>query len=588
MRELRLYVYRVGHGLCTLLHGINDDGSPYNAVFDCGYQPICKGVEHNGFNIDDNYINSVLQNMANLILQGGNNHLDMLVCSHQDIDHNNLIVKLLSFLNQWLEPINKNHWLRCGDCSIINGYTRDTKIITLDNSQNLIIYEYNDSFFCSDNVEITQKVTPLTEELYCNEFHAEAVKDSLRKSGEPNIPAPVFKIIIYANITQEKAKKDSIVQYTQITGYIEFNGIPFEKEWSSTKCVIFSCWYDDVISDFSRFFYQEFKSRFPQNAYNNIISEFLSWLNRLGAGYFKVPDIMYDCNILSHFISQINSLRWAAFKLDSVIMGGYSVQDEYNVLKNFIHKYVNYMVPGGELRTCNHYKYLDLSFDGLPRNSWSDTEGIVGTYDISHLYDTNISSILYNATSVVVNFTYYDCANNYKSILFPGDITVHNQQDVASRLRDSRADCQYVFAPHHGSYNSNFFLDKDKKIRTDIDQPLEDLYNAMGPGVSTIFSECTSNITYYTPRQEFYRIALNFAPNDPRRHKVYMYTTNSSVGWCNEEIERGIYLTGLAFCYVSRELISSNSNDSMTETGKKYIGKSARPQINLPPNDLFV
>lgn len=584
MRELRLYAYRVGHGLCTLLHGIKDDGEPYNAVFDCGYQPSCSGNDHNGFNIDNNYINRVLQHMANLILQGGNNHLDMLVCSHQDIDHNNLIVELLSFLNQWLEPINKNHWLRCGDCSIINGYTRDTKIITLDNSQNLIIYEYNDSFFCSDNVEITQKVTPLTEELYCNEFHAEAVSDRLRKSGEPNI----FKIIINANITQEKAKKDSIVQYTQITGFIEFGGNFFKQEWRTEEIVIFSCWYDKVIADFSRCFSREFNSRFPEHYYKEIISDFLSWLNELGVGYFKVPDIMYDCNILSHLISQINSLRWAAFKLDSVIMGGYSVQNKYNVLKNFIHKYVNHMVPGGEFKTCNHYKYLNMSFDGLPQNSWSDTEGIVGTNNISNPCDTDNSSILYNATSVVVNFTYYDRANNYKSILFPGDVTVHNQLNVASRLRASGADCQFVFAPHHGSYNSNFIFDKDKKIIKDIVQPLEELYRAMGPGVSTIFSECIKNITYYTPRQEFYRIALNFAPNDPRRHKVYMYTTNSNLGWYNEEIEKGIYLTGLAFCYISRELISSNFNDSTIETGEKYFGKTDRPQINLPSNDLFV
>lgn len=387
---------------------------------------------------------------------------------------------------------------------------------------------------------------------------------------------------------KEKKEKDSWVQYTQITGFVEFDGNFFVREWRTEKVVIFSCWYDDVIADFSRFFYQEFKSCFPENDYNNIISEFLSWLNRLGTGYFKVQDIMYDCNILSHLISCINSLRWATFKLDSVIMGGYSLQEEYNELKNFIHKYVNHMVPGGEFNTCNHYKYLNMSFDGLPQNLWNDTEGIVGIYDIPDLYNTKIPCILYNATSVVVNFTYYDSANNYKSILFPGDITVHNQQDVASRLRDSGADCQYVFAPHHGSYNSNFFLDDDKKIITGIVQPLEDLYNAMGPGVSTIFSECINNISYYTPRQEFYRIALNFASNDSRRHKVYMFTSKSSRGRRCEEIERGIYLTGLTFRYDSRELINSNFNDSMTEMGKKYIRKSTRPQINLPSNDLFV
>ncbi|MBD5546058.1 MAG: hypothetical protein HDQ97_01415 [Lachnospiraceae bacterium] len=590
MRELRLYAYRVGHGLCTLLHGINDDGSPYNAVFDCGYQPICKGVDYNGFNINDNYINSVLQHMASVILQGGNNHLDMLVCSHQDVDHNNLIVKLLSFLNQWIEPINKNHWLRCGDCSMINGYTRDTKIIT-GNSQGLITYEYNNSFFCSDKVNIIQNVTLQENDLYNNEFCAEATNDGLRNVGDPDILAPKFKIKIEANITQKKKEKNSWVKYTKITGYINFNDIAFKKEWTSTNRVTFSDWYDDVMAYFRNFFIKEFGLCYDVKEYRKIISGFLSWLKGLRAFYFKVPDIMYDCNSLSCLISQIDSLSWASFKLDSVIMGGYSEQDEYNVLKNFIHKYVKHIVPGREFKTFDQYKYLNLSFDGLSQDSSVDAEEIVATYDISDSNDITSLSTKYNATSVVVNFTYYDCANKYKSILFPGDVTVHNQKDVASKLKASGADCQYVFAPHHGSYNSNFLIDKCYNIRTDTEQPLIDLYEAMGSGVSTIFSECINNINYHTPRKEFYSIALEFAPDDPCKHKVYMYKVNTELNtWCKEEIEieKGIYLTGLTFCYVSKELINGNSNDSMIETGKKYFGKTDRPQIDMPSNDLFV
>ncbi len=589
MKELRLFAYNIGHGLCTLLHGINDDGSPYNAVFDCGYQPACAGKEYNIFPIDEKWIDKVLNHMAGLILEGGNDHLDLLVSSHQDQDHNNLIIKLLSKLNRWSEPVNQAHWFLRGENTMINGYTRDTKKITLCKNGN-IEYVYKDSsdfrdyIYCSKEIEITQTVSSLTGDLYCNKLIAVAknnVWGYKDKSNEKN-GTPKFEIKIQANISQEKNRKTIVVQYTEIETTLTFNQNEFNMKWSSEEIFIsYNNWYDCIIADFNHAIF--IKSKGSQ--FEKVIQIYTSWLTWLGNYYFKAENIMYDCNSLNYLIGQRAQLKSPTFKLNTVIMGGYSESDRYIVLKNFLEKYVKQMFRGN-FQAFSDFKFLNLDICNPSIPLSDDSEDNVTKLNIINKYIDDEKGVIYNATAVVVNLIYKDKANNSKSILFPGDVTHHNQLDVASELENSGVKCQYIFAPHHGSYNSNFILNKNGEISKKFKQPLEKLYNAMGNEVSTVFSECVNNTQYHIPSKAYFDIAEQHAPFDPRKHNINMFDRDRKL--ITIEVDKGIYLTGDAFFYASRELIECVSKEPMTVIEKRDNIKPNTMKRSLPPNSLFV
>ena len=100
MQECNLRVYAVGHGLCTLLYGITDEGDGYCAVFDCGTTGAFVNVP----------FDNVIEDMCTVIHEYGG--LNLLVCSHQDEDHHSGIMRLVYKLNGWHVWTMQNNWFR--------------------------------------------------------------------------------------------------------------------------------------------------------------------------------------------------------------------------------------------------------------------------------------------------------------------------------------------------------------------------------------------------------------------------------------------------------------------------------------------
>ena len=93
MKDANFYIYNVGHGVCTLLTGKKNDGTPYCGVFDCGTKAknfFCETT-------------AVIEDMKKKILDNAKGqegiYIDDVVISHQDVDHWNKLLELFFSLN---------------------------------------------------------------------------------------------------------------------------------------------------------------------------------------------------------------------------------------------------------------------------------------------------------------------------------------------------------------------------------------------------------------------------------------------------------------------------------------------------------
>lgn len=129
MRDYSLRVYNIGQGLFSLFIGIKDDNEPYVAIFDCGT------------------VGSYDQEITSLCLQEAiwliryNIHstkIDLVVISHQDIDHWNLLLNIIYTL-EFDEPECPNFRYAIGKKSFFEKITSENgREITLKNSRYIL------------------------------------------------------------------------------------------------------------------------------------------------------------------------------------------------------------------------------------------------------------------------------------------------------------------------------------------------------------------------------------------------------------------------------------------------------------------
>lgn len=117
MEHAHLYVYNVGHGVCTLLIGDKDDGTKYCGVFDCGTKAQNPGITSE----------SVVEDMVAEINKIG--HIDDIVISHQDKDHHSMLWGLIKKLS----GVEKNKFGKSGEKVFVESNS--------DNWKKLCIYE---------------------------------------------------------------------------------------------------------------------------------------------------------------------------------------------------------------------------------------------------------------------------------------------------------------------------------------------------------------------------------------------------------------------------------------------------------------
>lgn len=601
MKELTLYVYKVGHGVFTLLHGTQDDDSPFNAVFDCGFQPFCCGAQYNnGIALDINYLRAnAIEHAAQIILQdGANDRLDYLVCSHQDQDHHNLIPELLGRLNCLEGRLTNTDWFLTSAEKIVNGVERASKTIYQDpsNEQNLI-YEFSDTCEDSTDLKITQYVIygAIESDMYITELHGSAVcRDFIDGDDFETDISVSLELYLDARVFQDSGRTNNQVVGITFKFIASFNQAPFEYEWTQGEGEFFnlSGWYDMLLIAVRLSLSEKFADEMSEvlgESLEDILNDIFKWLNMLGVNCFKKSDALYDGVTLAKIYNKTDSYPSLLFNIGKVIMGGLSGTNEYDKLCKFLYKYQNVISSQGVFFRNEAYTFVNMNSTMITESVAPAPERVADSAEEDAEEEETVEDdeesqkYIFNETSTVVNFTYTNVDRRNYSVLFPGDITVHHLVDVSERVRASGAKCVYIIAPHHGSLKTNFIFGEDGLIEME-EQPLNTMYAALAP-VKTFISECFNNTLYYTPTIEFFTVANNFAPDIRVDHIIPVFDEDEDgIQRIDKSTVCGVYLTGMFSDFFYYEMLIGGN-----ELAAPFVSEPAdKPARVLPPDELFV
>lgn len=612
MDNLELHVFRVGHGLCTLVHGVVN-GMPYNAVFDCGFMSICSSEKYNGYNLSSG-INNSLNMMRDIIINNGD-HLDLLVSSHQDEDHNSLLLRLIAKLNFWDERCLRDPWIKISDNQYVSLFEDAVKNLTECIDSYKYRYHSNDMIErvidgtmlknCENsyNIKITYKF------IANNKFNLSRWRGinfrfeiklktnmSFLSKTKYNFSGTRLKILISNTATLIFRKKEAFLNLF----------IDEEMYLNKLKIAISTL---VVESNIKKVLMDTFKITFDDA--KQIEEVLLEVLNQeIGNLMPKRNFIIYPYKI----IDIINKGKWnprPVFYINQVVLGGDSDREYYNNLYNFFENYdLYYSEEHDRIRIARNwsYTYYDFTSDGgLKLKEKNNAGASVANLDtlLSENFNLQKKATLYNETSTVVNFI-YNTGFGKRSILFPGDVTPHHHIDIGDNIQSCGAQCSVVFLPHHGSANTNILYtydENDEPVESNL-QPLENMYNKIRQSLGThnivsIIGECLTNDKHYLPRKECIDKIINFS-QAPRVPNMYLncYSLNddrktySHVDYSNYQ-NLSVYTTGYSDISTDMGLVFDLNVDTIIPQPFNRLQKNKtmptlpRPRV-LPPDNLFI
>lgn len=550
MREYFLRIYRVGHGLCTLLH-YHDDSTVYNAVIDCGYSSFCCLPAYNGLEIDfDALIEDIVQ-----VVQGGG-RLNLLVSSHQDADHNNMMMRLVSRLNGWQSTPGTTSWFAGRQGEIWSCTAQGKKKITWQ-ADNLIEYRYD---YAEEDtaIECRQVVRAPEKRQYEEEALLKFTTDRALQREDGSVCRSVFCLECHLMICETellRMVKASEVRLVLSHAYENGESLAIGPAAEPEDLPV---WLSEVREAAAYEIGQELGNTW-------LAIEAVQWLVRVTGRY--IAEALEPCRT----VWQVWKKNWEdgnayeqSFPIERIIMGGDNGEDTYCALTYFMQSYAENM-GYGICTVCPYYSYFRVEDfqvslvsskeNVLYSNVLAAETGDAGQEIVTRWIGGDDDAIQKNATAAVVHFCYDQSDPNApKTILFPGDVTVHNLPDIEQRLVRKRflaPDITYrvtsMIAPHHGSFHTNIVC-RSEGIAPE--QPLRDLYHAMGQ-VSTYISECYKNDTYHVPRREYLEhIAGHWFPAAAHGLSCYqsaganMQTGNEEFVFQIEGTGESIYNTG--------------------------------------------
>lgn len=497
MSEYFLRIYRVGHGLCTLLH-YHDDSIVYNAVIDCGYSSFCCLPAYNGMGIDfDALIEDIVQ-----VVQGGG-CLNLLVSSHQDADHNNMMMRLVGRLNGWQSTPGTTSWIAGRQGEIWSCTARGKKKITWL-ADNLIEYRYD---YAEEDtaIECRQVVRALKNGQYEEEAFLKFTTNRFLMREDRRLHSSVFCLECHLMICETellRLVKASEVGLVVSYAYVNGESLAIRPAAEPEDLPV---WQSEVREAAAYEIVQEL----GETLFAAIV---VQWLVRVTDRY--IAEALEPCRT----VWQVwNRNRWEKnaykqnFPIEHIIMGGDNGEDTYCALTHFMQSYAENM-GYGICTVCPYYSYFrvedfQVSLVGSRENEsynyvFAAETGDAGQEIVIRWISGDDDAIQKNATAAVVHFCYDKRDSNApKTILFPGDVTVHNLLDIQQHLFEQGITYRVtsMIAPHHGSFHTNIVCSSEGIAS---DQPLRDLYHAMGQ-VSTYISECLKNDTYHVPRLEY-------------------------------------------------------------------------------------
>ena len=575
MRSCSMRIYRLGHGLCVLLYGVKDDGEPYHAVIDCGSRKELRKIKYNAPDgASSGVINTTaaVQDIVNKIKQDGSSHLDLLVSSHQDDDHNNLIYELLNRLNGWgRTPKNDmDTWIGLSCQRMLNTY-----------------------FYTSREIQISEEQKKYT----CT-----AVRDLERIEYEQIYDSPAtnhMKMTVY--------QKDTVFTGTELVNIEMQIGIAcrFEDDQAllMDADIVISCvygrksmsfHYGDGSTDFvqrCRQLSEDVKAECEKCQSYEIFASYIGRFIQRRIAEFERQFYMENRKMNPEYF-QAHYFQ-VQFPVKRIILGGGSEGSTYSNLSAFLCNYAN--MSGGMFARYDDYTFLTIregeivdtksqsDYRGYGASVWEiqgSTMTVFGT--ISETGD----AVEKNATSTVINFVYA----GLQSVLFPADTTAHHFSRIAVEVT---AGVSSIIAPHHGSYHTTFVFDAEKKMLTDDKQPLCMLYSKIAP-VITYVSECYANGSYCLPRAEFLMKASDYAVRQVPLHSISGYTSASRLSHQVYDTTDSVYNTG-NLCISAAACYDYFEADLMRDPPLPEAGSFSHAQTRmsaekklLPPDRLFV
>ncbi len=598
MDDLMLYVFRVGHGLCTLIHG-HDGDKPFNAIIDCGRSSYCLGFDENKYNLNTD---KTLEEIKRIIKSDESACLDLLVSSHQDEDHNNMILDLICILNDQAFFTKFGYWIRDENCircisnfadkKLTKGtveqedvyiYTynlelenkrRDiTEIVPIDNlSRQCVSYEYSyvGTYFRLDlPFRFDLKFNAIRDE---NTFHDVKFKFKITYDG----------CFIYSEYEKEKVEEDLDAHIISKVSH---------DLGTEALCDLLNIEDSVVISGASRY-------------YHKVLRDELD--NALEYQHYKV----YSGKSLSGLDKGYGLYSKPTFKIKNILVGGYSEGEEYLNLYGFLRNYRSLVAEAsGMFYREKAYAFYEYYTDnGLYKPKPYESTDNEDTELMKVLCEPrNASSsclgILYNETSSVINFVNVN-DNERIAVLFPGDVTFHHQLDISNRMSDVNK-VRVVIVPHHGSAHTNVlytYVDEDPALfeKQPFREMYQKIYNISG-GITSIISECYNCSKHELPRSECIVMMLPFSGACTLTEcslNYYWFNGKKNEFYEDTKYENkmSIYSTGysknendLGFCIdlntLEIEKVVFNHSEN---TAKKRVSEIPAHERVLPPDELFV
>lgn len=436
MTDAHLYIYNVGHGVCTLLTGKKGNGDPYCGVFDCGTRAkndLCD-------------VDIVIEDMKQKILDNAQGqeriYIDDVVISHQDKDHWSKILDLFFGLNN-IEKENGSYkdivFGRSDDRGwMLTGDTNEPELYTImDGSYIIERFTKNYTYFArveygivegeeeEEEIEIKRFIVTISEGLIsrCCVYlvdeetsyalllrpHGENTREEVIMKEDP--PLTVKNLV---SIIRNYYKDDKIMQ--------------------------------DFLSDVEWSFSEEVRECLD-NKFENELKEIKIPIKRVTLGGDRVTP---GCGILYRLLSAM-ALRTKSGESNRIPRGGYVILSEDDSI---------------------------IKMETLPE------------YTVFLDYRSPLN-VIRNATSVVVQFN----ITNQNMLMLPGDVTAHAFPEILKVTRGKiiNGSLKLLLAPHHGSDHSNFLYDPETKSD---DTFLKALFNLLLE-VQYLKSQCNLVISGY-------------------------------------------------------------------------------------------
>lgn len=420
MTNAHLYIYNVGHGVCTLLTATKGDtGIPYCGVFDCGTK-----AQHNFCNI-----NMVIKDMKEKIADIGADHIDDVVISHQDIDHRNKFQQLFLDLNNIVPETG-------GD--FVFGKTNEWvwRMSSKKNADELYTITENPAYITYFKKRFT--------DVYGYDARLHYDKDTLLEFnvGMNLLNDPSIVPQYQACVTLDKDENPIVSLY--LPGYRD--DIVLDKDEDKT--------IESLVGKIENTFKEKIKNP-------SIFGVFRDALTDVSNSFSRKKRINLYNDLHRKDIMDIS------FPINRVIMGGNRITHGYAGLKALLNAVCDYYDAdnlfwardGAYIAMTEDKKLLDIKIEKFP--------------DYRANYDLGLpDKIIRNLTSVVVQFN----IGTRNSLLLPGDVTYHKFDKIINLISKLPLEALKLFlAPHHGSDNTNFSYEKKNKLSGY--QPIEDLFD---------------------------------------------------------------------------------------------------------------